>query len=302
MGSIEFMGCVLAIGIASFLIFIALSEIRAEVLLSLRGVEIGSNRAYRSSVLIERVASLVALKLLPLKGFQKLVNLCGGADELEIKVWRAGLDHRFDAYSLVAFRLMVLLSILLFAIIILGVGLFGAILSILFGWLFSGIWIQMRERRRSRSIEMTLPAMLDQLALSVCAGMDFMQAIGRVVEGSRDGPLKCEMKRFISSVGMGVTRSVALEELSGRSNVASLISITSLLIQADRLGTSVGPVLRASAQRLRDDRLTRAEKRGAAAAQKALIPLVFCIMPATFIIIFGPLVARFIVGGLESFF
>ena len=48
--------------------------------------------------------------------------------------------------------------------------------------------------------------------------------------------------------------------------------------------------------RMRSERFQAAEKRGAEAATKILFPLILFIMPATFIIILGPIVLRFIYG------
>jgi len=67
--------------------------------------------------------------------------------------------------------------------------------------------------------------------------------------------------------------------------------------QADELGASIGPVLRAQSDLFRTQRFQRAEKAGAAAAQKILFPLVLCILPAVFIIIFGPIALSFLYGG-----
>ena len=43
----------------------------------------------------------------------------------------------------------------------------------------------------------------------------------------------------------------------------------------------------------RTQRFTNAEKKGAAASQKLLFPLIFFIMPAVFIMIFGPVILGF---------
>ena len=67
-------------------------------------------------------------------------------------------------------------------------------------------------------------------------------------------------------------------------------------IPNDQLGASIGPVLRAQSDLLRTKRFQNAEKAGAAATQKLLFPLVLCIMPAVFIVIFGPIFLNFVYG------
>jgi tight adherence protein C len=73
-------------------------------------------------------------------------------------------------------------------------------------------------------------------------------------------------------------------------------SFSALLIQADILGASVGPVLRAQSDLIRTRRFQAAEQEGAYAAQKILFPLIICIMPAVFVVIFGPIILNFIYG------
>lgn len=167
-------------------------------------------------------------------------------------------------------------------------------------WVVMTGWLRKRAARRRQAIELALPGALDWLTLSVEAGEGFLQALGRISAALPAGPLKDELCRFHADLRTGMSRRAALAALARRAGVPSLSSVVALLIQADALGTSIGPVLRVSSQRLRAERLARAERRGVAAAQKALVPLVLCIMPATFIVVFGPLVARLLTGGIEA--
>ena len=56
-------------------------------------------------------------------------------------------------------------------------------------------------------------------------------------------------------------------------------------------------VLRVQSDLIRTQRFTNAEKKGAAASQKLLFPLIFFIMPAVFIMIFGPVILGLLGGG-----
>jgi tight adherence protein C len=60
------------------------------------------------------------------------------------------------------------------------------------------------------------------------------------------------------------------------------------------MGGSIGAVLRVQADLIRTQRFNSAEKKGAAASQKLLFPLILFIMPAVFIMIFGPVILGFI--------
>lgn len=160
----------------------------------------------------------------------------------------------------------------------------------------------LRARARCAEIERALPTTMDMLTLSVEAGLDFGQAISRIASASKANALTRELERLIAELKLGVARSDALARMARRIRVPSFKALVSTLIQADRFGAPIGPTLRAHAERVRGERMMRAEKAGAMAAQKALIPLIVCIMPVTFIVIFGPLVAQYLTGGFDQLF
>lgn len=170
------------------------------------------------------------------------------------------------------------------------------------GCAFVGGRLLLRARARKAEIERALPTTMDMLTLSVEAGLDFGQAISRITTASKANALTREFERLIAELKLGVARADALARMAKRIRVPSLDALAATLIQADRFGASIGPTLRAHAQRVRGERMMRAEKAGAMAAQKALIPLIVCIMPVTFIVVFGPLVARYLTGGFDHLF
>lgn len=177
----------------------------------------------------------------------------------------------------------------------------GVVICICIGFLFPLSWLRGLAKKRRNEIVQVMPNVVDVLTLSVEAGLDFMAALSRVVAGSAQNALVYELGRMLDEVRVGATRSDGLRHLAQRCDVPAVTSFSALLIQADRLGASVGPVLRAQSDKMRTDRFQRAERAGAAAAQKILFPLIFCIIPAVFIVIFGPLVVQFITGGLKLF-
>ncbi len=169
------------------------------------------------------------------------------------------------------------------------------------GFLFPLQWLSGLIKKRRLETIRAMPGVVDLLTLSVEAGLDFMAALQRVVEGSKENPFTMELKRMLDDMKIGASRAEALRHLSERCQIPAISSFTALLIQADRLGASVGPVLRAQSDKLRSDRFQRAERAGAAAAQKILFPLVFCIIPAVFIVIFGPMIVQFVTGGFKFY-
>ena len=141
---------------------------------------------------------------------------------------------------------------------------------------------------RGLALERELPWMLDFLILGVQAGHDFEQALDRAAH-CRPGPLASEIQALLSSVRMGVPRRRALEDWGDRSRLPAIRSLTSALVQADTMGSSLSPVLRAQADAARVRRLQRAETKAQQASVHMLLPLVLCFFPLTFLILFGPI-------------
>jgi tight adherence protein C len=167
---------------------------------------------------------------------------------------------------------------------------------LLFGSSFPEIWINGEVKRRQDEIRRSLPYVMDLLTLSVEAGLDFVAGLHKVVEKATPGPLVEELAFFLREIQIGASRQQALRNLAYRCNMAEISSFSALLIQADILGASIGPVLRAQSDLIRTQRYQRAERMGAHASQKILFPLILCIMPAVFVVIFGPIVLNFIYG------
>jgi tight adherence protein C len=86
----------------------------------------------------------------------------------------------------------------------------------------------------------------------------------------------------------GVARFDAMRGLARRTGVDDLYSLVAMLIQTDRLGTSVADALRAHAQSMRTRRRQRAELLARAAGAKLAFPLVLLILPALMVVILGP--------------
>ena len=86
----------------------------------------------------------------------------------------------------------------------------------------------------------------------------------------------------------GVPRFDALRGLARRTGVDDLYALVAMLIQTDRLGTSVADALRAHAQSMRTRRRQRAEILARKAAVKLAFPLVLLILPALLVVILGP--------------
>jgi tight adherence protein C len=167
-----------------------------------------------------------------------------------------------------------------------------------FGVLFPEIWLRDQVTKRHFKITRELPYNLDLLTLSVEAGLDFQAAVDTVVKKGRQGPLTGEFSLMLREMRMGKTRQEALRGISERVGLAPLSSFVAALIQADRMGTSLGKVLRIQSTQLRIERTQRAEKLANEAPVKMLFPLIACIFPTVFLVLFSPIIFQFVFGNV----
>jgi tight adherence protein C len=204
----------------------------------------------------------------------------------------------FIAYKLAMGVFFTAMFGVLLGFVIMGFSVPVVVLVLLFvlGSFFPDLWLTGLVRQRQLLIRRSLPYVMDLLTLSVEAGLDFIAGVHKVCEKARSGPLVDELSFTLREIQVGATRQQALRNLAQRVDMQEIRSFSALLIQADVLGASIGPVLRAQSDLLRTQRFQAAERAGAYAATKLLFPLILFIMPAVFIVIFGPIALNFIYG------
>jgi len=171
---------------------------------------------------------------------------------------------------------------------------FGPIIVVLalIGMYYPLVWLRAQLRRHQNNVRRNLPYALDLLTLSVEAGLDFTQALDRITRKLGATPLALEFGATLRDIQLGRTRAQALRDLSHRVDLPELNSIVSSLIQADELGSSLGPILRVQSDQLRIRRSQQAEKLAMEAPVKILLPLILFIFPTVFIIIFAPIAIK----------
>ena len=153
--------------------------------------------------------------------------------------------------------------------------------------------IQTKADRRAEEVMILLPDVLDQITISVEAGLGFEAAIERLV-ASADHALAAEFGRMIQDIRMGTRRADAMERMADRSQVDDLRSVILNLRQAEMLGVPLARSLRAISAEMREKRRYRAEERANRLPIKMMFPLGLCILPTLFIAILGPAIIQIV--------
>ncbi|MGO4804129.1 type II secretion system F family protein [Arthrobacter sp. 2MCAF15] len=151
------------------------------------------------------------------------------------------------------------------------------------------ILVHGRGAERQKAIELELPNTLDQMLISVEAGLGFEAAMARAGHNGK-GPLAEELVRTLQDMQVGRSRKDAYLAMSERAGSPDLRSFVRSVVQADQYGIALATILRTQAKQMRIKRRQRAEEKAMKLPVKVLFPLMFCILPVLFIVIIGPAV------------
>ena len=214
----------------------------------------------------------------------------------------AGLKDVLTPDEFIAFRIFNIIFFPLMAWIAKAVGAIDLSMAIILGlsvvgYLYPSFWVNSLRTRRQKEVLKAMPFIIDLLALSTEAGLDFMGAIGKVVEKAKPSPLVEEFSQLLREIKLGASRRDAIKEMALRIDLTEFSSFSAILVSAEQMGASIGKILRQQSEQIRIERILRAEKAGAAASQKVLVPVVLFVLPAVILMMGGPFILGFLSGG-----
>jgi tight adherence protein C len=209
----------------------------------------------------------------------------------------AGIEGQVDGNDMIGFQISITLIFTLIGFIYFD-GPISIFLTAATGLVYPYLWIYEKMKQRQGKIRLSMPDIIDMLSLSVEAGLSFNAAVQKVCEVYRHDkdPFVVELYLMDQNIKLGRSREEALKIMADRVDLMELDSFTSILIQANKMGTSIAETLKTQAERMRAERFLNAERLGAQASQKLLIPMMIFIFPIIFIVIFGPYVVKMIMG------
>lgn len=155
------------------------------------------------------------------------------------------------------------------------------------GFFAPDVIVDRRARERQLRIQQDLPDVLDQVTISVEAGLGFEAAFARIGE-RRTGPLADEIVRTVQDMRLGMSRRDAYQALADRTDVDDLRSFVKAITQGEQYGVSISSIVRNQSVEMRFRRKARAEASALKVPVKILFPLIVCIFPVLMIVVLAP--------------
>jgi tight adherence protein C len=153
-----------------------------------------------------------------------------------------------------------------------------------------------KQRRSKRELEYRegFPDLLDLLVASVEAGLSLDAAVTRVTEElARRYPGLTEHLRVLTlELRAGKARKEAWGAFAERLGLDEARSLSTILRQAEEMGTSLGETLAVFSDDMRSKRMLRAEEKAMALPAKMMIPLILFIFPCLIGILMLPAIYK----------
>ncbi|MCW3049865.1 MAG: Type secretion system domain [Solirubrobacterales bacterium] len=198
--------------------------------------------------------------------------------------------YRTSARTLLGYRVLAAVGLGAFGLLI-GNNLFMRVAAALFtgfcGWMLTLAYVRRRGQARALEIEREVPNLIDQLVVTIEAGVGFSSSL-QMSAGRFKGALGEEMRLTLQEQRMGVALTDSLTNLRERVDSPNLKSFVRAVVQGEKLGVSIGHVMRELGIDMRKRRRQMAEEQAAKTPVKMLLPLVFLILPTMFIVLLAP--------------
>lgn len=221
-----------------------------------------------------------------------------------LRLKHAGVEYSVSPQQFVAAKFISAAVFSVLCVLILSYSFDGfvwiGLLAAIGGYWYPDLWLKELAENRVKAIVKALPFYLDIITLSVEAGSNLTGGLTHAVQKTGDSELRKEFSRVLRDIRSGKTRAEALKDFSDRTGSPAVSSIVSSLVQAEKSGASLAPILRAQAQQLRSRRFQMAEKKAMEAPVKMLGPLVIFIFPTTSFVIGFILLSKAIQEGLVT--
>lgn len=239
---------------------------------------------------------VVPVNILPLIAplNRPLIKLLGGDENLKQKLMAGNLKVSIDSFLFIKEVLAIGLPLGLY--IFIGMEVVKPLWLLaagVLGFFLPDVYLQNLTRKRKAEIIKYLPDTIDLLSLCVGGGLDFITGIKWVIERAKPSALVDEFLLVFRELEMGRSRQEAFRSMGKRLDIPEVNTFVRTVIQADRMGVSVGEILTVLSEEVRRQRFQRGERMALKAPIKMLLPLIVFILPVIGIIVGAPVMMQF---------
>jgi tight adherence protein C len=213
-------------------------------------------------------------------------------EQLRMTVQNAGFNpHRAMPIIIGAKTLSMLLVPVIAAFLSMGAPFGDRIIVILMAIVLSimgpRFLLKFISRRCNAAIQRGTPDAIDLLVVCTEAGMGLESGLQRVAQemGRSNPPMSKVLNALLDDLRVLPDRRDAFANLGNRSNFEGLRRFGTMMNQSLQYGTPLNNTLRAIANELRRDRITKLEERAHKLGAKLIIPMVIFMLPAMFVVL-----------------
>ncbi len=162
------------------------------------------------------------------------------------------------------------------------------------GLMLPGMFLSKRTKKLEREYKEGFPDMMDLLVACVEAGMSIDAAVARVSEelADRYPSLALHLKINALELRAGRSRQDSWKNFSERLGIEEASSLTTMLRQAEEMGSSIGNTLRVFSKDMRKKRMLAAEEQAMALSAKLSLPLILFVFPTLLGVLILPAIVR----------
>jgi len=240
---------------------------------------------------VATVVNILSKLSLPEEGWQ--------SSSVQLRFLQAGIRNKtapqyyFAVKTVLSLLLPVVLALFLYFTqpkISLAISTLLVLLTAAAGYYLPEMALRFITRQRVERMRNSLPDMLELMVVCTESGMSIDAAISRISREMVRANPDLAQEFYLSTLEMraGATRIEALRNLALRTSLEDLNDLVSMLIQADKFGTSLAESLRVQSDVMRTRRTQRAEELAAKIPVKLVLPLGLFIFPTLMIVLLGP--------------
>jgi tight adherence protein C len=166
----------------------------------------------------------------------------------------------------------------------------GLVAALLLGFILPKQILYRLVKSYRTKLQEALPDTVDLLGIVLGTGLGLDQAMMRVSEEMQYiyPELSNEFATVVMQVRAGQERGKSFHQFVRRTGIEDIKSLSAMIVQSEKFGTSLAQALKVYADALRTRRRLRAEAAVGKAGIKMLFPIVVFILPVLFVITLVP--------------